>query len=64
MQVVVNMDALQAEAASSFSGVDAVFCALGTTRAVSERIGKKAIEVWCASSVCCHPATPLLLLLM
>ncbi|WIA44601.1 hypothetical protein OEZ86_007319 [Tetradesmus obliquus] len=32
-QVVVNMDALQSEAAGSFAGVDAVFCALGTTRA-------------------------------
>ncbi|WIA24116.1 hypothetical protein OEZ85_013714 [Tetradesmus obliquus] len=31
--VVVNMDALQSEAAGSFAGVDAVFCALGTTRA-------------------------------
>ncbi|KAF6254857.1 hypothetical protein COO60DRAFT_1703115 [Scenedesmus sp. NREL 46B-D3] len=31
-QVVVDMDALQAQAGGSFSGVDAVFCALGTTR--------------------------------
>jgi hypothetical protein len=35
-QVVVDMDALAAEAGSSFRGVDAVFCALGTTRAVSQ----------------------------
>eukprot|EP00882_Tetradesmus_deserticola_P001979 GHRQ01002121.1.p1 GENE.GHRQ01002121.1~~GHRQ01002121.1.p1 ORF type:complete len:278 (+),score=130.78 GHRQ01002121.1:147-980(+) len=32
-QVVVDMDALQGQAGASFSGVDAVFCALGTTRA-------------------------------
>jgi hypothetical protein len=31
---------VQAEAASSFSGVVTVFCALDTTRAVSERIGQ------------------------
>jgi uncharacterized BrkB/YihY/UPF0761 family membrane protein len=36
-QVVLNLDNLQSdpEAAAAFKGVDAVFCALGTTRAVS-----------------------------
>jgi len=33
-QHVVNMDNLQTEAAAAFQGVDAVFCALGTTRSV------------------------------
>lgn len=31
-QVVVNMDALESEAAEAMAGVDTVFCALGTTR--------------------------------
>jgi hypothetical protein len=31
------MDALAAEACSSFAGVDVIFCALGTTRAVSQQ---------------------------
>jgi len=42
-QVVVNLDNIQTDpqAQAAFSGVDAVFCALGTTRAVSAERGTR-----------------------
>ncbi|KAF6257651.1 hypothetical protein COO60DRAFT_1206333 [Scenedesmus sp. NREL 46B-D3] len=51
-QVVVDMDALQAQAGGSFSGVDAVFCALGTTRsdAGSAEVFKKVDHEYVAAA--------------
>lgn len=46
------MDALESEAASAFSGADAAFCALGTTRGVagSAQAFKRVLAQWSCCS--------------
>jgi hypothetical protein len=48
LQVVLNLDNLQSDpqAAAAFKGVDAVFCALGTTRAVSGSVHMCVCTPW------------------
>lgn len=57
-QVVVDMDRLEEQAGSAFTGADSVFCCLGTTRAVRALGHEHCLAAGCAGAQGCSLLAP------